>query len=167
MRSRLALSLLIALPALASAHGAHVHGIATLDVALDGEQLTAHLEMPGDTLVGFERPPADDAERAKLAEAKAVLSSPPRWIAPSLDAGCALTANTLDASGFAAAHGGHADVDVELAWRCAVPARLDALDVLLFGHFPRLERVTVNLVLPDRQDTRVLTPGATRVRLAP
>lgn len=149
------------------AHGAHVHGIATLDIALDGDRLEAHLEAPGDTVAGFERPPADDTERAVLANAKAVLSAPPRWIAPSPDARCTVAANTLDASGFDAAAGGHADIDVTLAWQCAAPERLDALDITLFGHFPRLEQVKVNLVLPDRQDSRVLTPGTTHLRLAP
>jgi hypothetical protein len=51
----------------------HVHGLAHLDGALDGKTLTLQLQTPGWDLVGFERAPRDDAERAKVDAAKARL----------------------------------------------------------------------------------------------
>ena len=157
----------------AHAHGPHVHGAATLDVALDGERLELQLDAPGASLVGFEHGSRDDAERAALAQAKALLAAPARWIALPAAAGC-----TLESA--SAAYGTdtrgddshdqpdeHAAFDARSAWRCAEPASLTMLDVTLFAAFPRLERITANLVLPDRQDSRELTPRATRLRLAP
>jgi hypothetical protein len=146
------------------AHGAHVHGTATLAVALDGERLELQLDAPGDTIVGFERSPRDDAERTALADARALLATPARWIALPADAACVLQSSEVD---FDLAAGEHAAFDVQAAWRCATPNALTVLDVTLFASFPRLQRVTANLVLPDRQDSRELTPRSTQLRLAP
>lgn len=148
----------------AHAHGAHVHGAATLAVALDGERLELALDAPGDTIVGYERAPRDDAERAALADARALLAAPARWIALPADAACVLQSSS---AAFDLAAGEHAAFDVQAAWRCAAPEALTVLDLTLFAPFPRLQRVTANLVLPDRQDSVELTPRSTQLRLAP
>ncbi|MEB0165056.1 DUF2796 domain-containing protein, partial [Glaciimonas sp. CA11.2] len=38
----------------AIAHEAHVHGVGKLDVAIDGAQITLHLDTPLINLLGFE-----------------------------------------------------------------------------------------------------------------
>lgn len=45
---------------------AHMHGVGTLDVAVDAGALLLRLEAPLDSLVGFERAPGNDAERAAV-----------------------------------------------------------------------------------------------------
>ncbi|MDC8011113.1 DUF2796 domain-containing protein [Tahibacter soli] len=150
-------------PAFATAHGVHEHGAATLAVTLEGDRLELALGAPGASIVGFERAPRDDAERAALARAQALLAAPAQWIALPAAAGCALESSAAD---FDTA-GEHADFDVRAAWRCTAPARLTTLDLTLFERFARLERVTANLVLPDRQDSRTLARGAARLVLAP
>jgi len=146
------------------AHGAHVHGAATLAIVLDGERVELQLDAPGDSIVGFEREPHDDAERATLAQARALLAAPARWIALPANAACVLQSSSAE---FDHAAGDHAAFDVQAAWRCATPSALTMLDLTLFASFPRLQRVTANLVLPDRQDSSELTPRSAQLRLAP
>jgi hypothetical protein len=51
-------------PLLAHAGGkAHVHGVATLDIAVEARKITVQLESPLDNLLGYERTPRTDAER--------------------------------------------------------------------------------------------------------
>ncbi len=65
-------------------HGAHVHGIAHLNVALEGENLYMEFVSPAANIVGFEYSPKTQAERDAvesalntLKNAKAVFKLPP------------------------------------------------------------------------------------------
>lgn len=58
----------------ARAHGAHVHGLARLDLAHEGDLLEIALESPGMNLVGFEGKPRNAADTAKVAAARALLA---------------------------------------------------------------------------------------------
>ena len=49
--------------------GAHEHGIARLGLAVDGTRLTVDLELPAESVFGFERAPRSAQERATAAEA--------------------------------------------------------------------------------------------------
>ena len=49
--------------------GAHEHGIARLGLAVDGTSLTVDLELPAESVFGFERAPRSAEERATAAEA--------------------------------------------------------------------------------------------------
>ena len=150
-------------PVCVVAHGPHEHGAATLSVALDETRLEATLVAPADSIVGFEHAPRDDAERAALAHATALLDTPARWIVPAADAQCVSEPGSASFD----RDGDHANVTARAIWQCAKPAALTTLDLPLFAAFPRLERVTADLVLPDRQDSRTLTPHAARLTLAP
>src|SRR5258706_3942509 len=63
---------------------AHAHGVARLDIAVEGSSLTVQLQSPLDNLLGFERAPRTDAERrqadavvARLGAAAAMFSIDP------------------------------------------------------------------------------------------
>ena len=57
----------LALCGAAFAGKAHQHGVARLDLAVDGGTVTIAVEMPLDALVGFERSPRTGAERQAAA----------------------------------------------------------------------------------------------------
>ncbi|HEY0180132.1 MAG TPA: DUF2796 domain-containing protein [Dokdonella sp.] len=185
-------ALLVSFAALAAApasphrhHGPHVHGEATLNVGLDGQLLLVSLDAPGMSLLGFEHPPRDDAERAAYRATLDALNAPGGWLLLPQAAGCALESVQVAPHGFDAAdgdghgdddhdhdddaHGGdheHADFDATYRYACHAPLALHALDVTLFERFPPLHKVNVDLVLPDRQGSQVLTPGTTMVPLS-
>ncbi|MBL0952545.1 MAG: DUF2796 domain-containing protein, partial [Pseudomonas sp.] len=56
--------------------GAHEHGVASLNAALDGNLLELQLESPAMNLVGFEHAAKSDADKAKVAAAKRELEQP-------------------------------------------------------------------------------------------
>lgn len=103
MKLPAALFLLLAASA-AQAHdvrqlGAHVHGQATVDVALDQQTLEFALQAPGIGILDYERPPANAAEQTALARATAVLKSG-SWVTLPTAAHCRLVGGDAKAEGF-------------------------------------------------------------------
>jgi len=158
-------------------HGPHVHGEATLNIGLDGQMLLIGLEAPGMSLLGFERPPRDDAERALYDHVLDVLHRPDSWLTLPPAAACALDSADVTANGFRAhgaaaddqehdAHHEHADFDVTYRFSCHVPLAVRTIDVTLIDQFPSLHKINVDLVLSDRQGSQVLLPGSKTVSLS-
>lgn len=82
--------------------GKHEHGVAQLNVALDGKTLELELDSPAMNLVGFEHAASTDADKAAVAKARAQLEnrwscspcqSPPaaRWPARNCGVRCSAT----------------------------------------------------------------------------
>ncbi|QGL80750.1 hypothetical protein GPNADHDJ_00019 [Stenotrophomonas maltophilia] len=177
MKSSAALFLLLA-ASTAQAHdvrqlGAHVHGQATVDVALDQQTLEFALQAPGIGILDFERPPANAAEQAALARATALLQSG-SWVTLPTAAGCRLSGNDAKAEGFDASAAApppgqhrHAGFSATLQYHCARPAELRAMVVRLPALFPGLHEVIVNSATGRGQNRSVLTADNLRVVLAP
>ncbi|MBA0339104.1 DUF2796 domain-containing protein [Stenotrophomonas maltophilia] len=177
MKRSAALFLLLAASA-AQAHdvrqlGAHVHGQATVDLALDQQTLEFALQAPGIGILDFERPPANAAEQAALARATALLQSG-SWVTLSTAAGCRLIANDARAEGFDAMAAApppgqhrHAGFSATLRYQCTKPAGLRAIVVRLPAVFPGLHEVIVNSTTAHGQNRSVLTADNLRVVLAP
>ena len=53
-------------PAMAHEPGPHVHGVASLQVAVDGNTLTLNLESPLDNVLGFEHAPRSEKQKAAV-----------------------------------------------------------------------------------------------------
>jgi choline dehydrogenase-like flavoprotein len=86
------------------AHDAHVHGLAALDLAIKGKQLSVHLDSPLANFIGFEHPPGTDAERQLVVDADARLRDGARLFVASAAARCTLTAVSVHAPLAAWAH---------------------------------------------------------------
>ncbi|HDS1581977.1 DUF2796 domain-containing protein [uncultured Stenotrophomonas sp.] len=176
MKRLAALFLLLAANA-AQAHeirqlGAHVHGQATVDLALDQGALQFSLQAPGIGILDFERPPATAAERASVARATALLKSG-SWITLPTAAHCRLVRSEASADGFDAAASApaagqhrHAGFSASLEYRCANPAALRALVMRLPTLFPGLHEVIVNSATGSGQGRSVLNAANLRVVLA-
>ncbi len=152
-------ALLYALPAFAQHK--HVHGEGRLDVAVDKDSITLHLELPLDAAVGFERAPKNDKEKAALAAAARVLEAVP--FAPSAAAQCTLQRKEvalpfLDGKSHQAA-GEHADIDASYVYRCANVAALKSVETTLFKDFKRLYRLETQRVGPGGQGAMRLAPN--------
>lgn len=185
-RFALLLSLLAAasLPSAAHAqhtHGAHEHGAAELTVALDGQALVIELISPLDNLVGFEHAPANDTQRAALAEAGRLLSDAEAMFALTAAAACrfehadiespwpmAAMAPAAGQAGHAHAHptrGDHEEAVVTYRYTCAQPAALQQIEVRAFARFPRLREIRVEHATARGQGAAVLTPAAAALAL--
>jgi len=158
-------SLCGALPAYAQHK--HVHGEGRLEVSIDKEIVTLHLEMPLDAAVGFERPPRNDGEKAALAASVQALSDAALY-RPTPAAQCTLQSQSVHApfTGGDDKHGHHAhegethhaDIEATHVYRCAQPLALKSIETTLFSRFKRLYRLETQWVGPSGQGARRLTP---------
>ena len=142
--------------------GAHEHGVARLNAALDGKTLELELESPAMNLVGFEHEARSDADKAKVAAARAELEQPLALFAIPAAAGCKVADQALESPLFGSdeQHGEpakgheheHSEVHAHYLLRCDSPDALKALDLSeLFKRFPATERIQVQLIGPKGQ----------------
>ena len=170
-RTALAGVSIVCAAAIASAAKPHQHGAMKLGVAVEAAEVTIVAEMPLDSLLGFERAPRSDSERTAAAAALATMRDGAALFRLDAAAQCTLVsakvaAPVLEQATAADAKTEHADLDATYVFRCAQPARLTALEVLLFDAFKRVERIDVQAVLPHGQTRAVLRRSARVVRLA-
>jgi len=160
------------LPA-AHAGKAHEHGVAKVDVAIEGNKLTVALASPLDNLLGFERAPRTDAERKAAADMLARLRSGGALFTADAAAQCTLskaevTAPVLQAATTAAGSapaGEHADLDASYEYTCAQPEQLRTLDLGLFDAFRRMQRIEIQVAGAQGQSKATLKRPARTVKL--
>jgi hypothetical protein len=157
-------------PAAHAAKG-HAHGEGRLDVVIDRNTLSLHLELPLDAAVGFERPPRSDKEKMALAAAARLLQEAAMLFQPTPAAGCSVQSAQVqvpftggDDKHGQHAHEGevhHADIEAGYVFRCDKPAALKDIETTLFRHFKRLYRLEtqrVGLMSQGGQGAQRLTP---------
>lgn len=160
----------------AAAHApqAHVHGLALLEVAVDGRTLSIALRSPLDSLLGFEHAPRTEAQRRAARALAERLADAARWLTVNPQAGC--RAGQADLAPAWLAGGGHEasaadrqrehdDLDAVVEFTCDEPGRLAWIDVGLFGAFKGLRRIKAMAALPSGQLKQVLTPRRARLAL--
>lgn len=152
---------------------AHTHGVAQLEATASGDTLSLDLEIPLDSLLGFERVPKDAKDLAMVRQVAARLRQGETWFAPTPAAGCKLVGVRLasaliapallgEAGGDKAAGGEneHADLDAQYRFKCAKPAELKELEVKLFDAFKRIRTIDARLVTDKRQRAARLSATA-------
>ena len=152
---------------------AHEHGVASLNVALDGQTLEIQLQSPAMNLVGFEHEAKSDADKAKVTAARQHLEQPQALFALPIEAKCALQDSELDSPLFGGhAHDehehadehGHSDIDASYRFACANAEALQTLELgSFFGTFPGTEKMEVQLIGPSGQQGAELTPSNSRL----
>ncbi|WP_409523596.1 DUF2796 domain-containing protein [Nitrincola sp. MINF-07-Sa-05] len=175
--------------------GAHVHGMAQLDIVLDGNSLQAHFRSPAADIVGFEDQAQDEQSIALVKEMEQKLGhAETLWTLPK-NANCALNSVTLQHE-LIADHGshdeddhedehdhknehdhkhdndhkhehesGHSEIRAEYAFECQNPEQLAQISVTLFQHFPTLESITTQVITSSAQQGLTLTPENNRLHL--
>jgi hypothetical protein len=171
-------------------HGAHVHGIATLNLALEGREVHVEFDSPAANIVGFEHAPSSKADHAKLDKAISMLKDGDRLFRFNATAGCKLeeasvASGLLDAEGHEHAgdhdhenkdghahdkhdheHEGetHADIEAAYHFECRRPDKLTQLTVEIFEAFPGTGMLKVQYVIENKQGAAELTPAAHVIR---
>ena len=164
MRTWLAGGLLAALAWTAHAEerrelGAHEHGHAKLNVAIDGSALALEIEAPGMDVLGFEHPAESEQDKAAVAAAKATLADPLALFVPSAAAGCRVVEATVtllqeehEHEEEAEAGAGHHDEPLHSEFRgqyaleCSDPGALAQLGFAWFDRFPNAQAVKVTML---------------------
>ena len=150
--------------------GAHVHGSAELNVAVEGNEVFIELHSPGMNLVGFEHQPSTEAERQALADALATLESGATVFRFSDAASCTLTsasvASQLESDGddeHKEHQSAHSEVHGEWTYVCSAPEALSGIEVLVFERFPATEDIDVQLITATQQRSVELTADDNRI----
>lgn len=157
------LALLLAPPIIAAP--AHVHGGAKMAIVVDGNKLTISIEMPLDSVLGFERPAHSDSEKKAYTSMLAQLQNPAELFLPTAAADCrveSVAAGDPFPGGKAKADG-HADVDADYIFRCAKPTALSGVETTLFKKFSRLRQIEVERATPSGQGKIRLSPQSPSV----
>lgn len=167
----------------AVAAGSHEHGTGSLNAAIERAKITIVLALPLDVLVGYERAPRTEKERAALLAAQAQLRESGLFM-PASEAGCVLKSATINVpftgplaprgpsspgsatmpGGQAVSDGEHADVDAEYVFDCVNAAAGAFVDTTIFKRFPRLYRLDVQRIGLQGQARARLTPKSPALR---
>lgn len=174
-------ALMLCCGAVQAQHGAHEHGVAQMDVVLDGTLLQIELSTPAANVVGFEHRPRNEREQDRLRDAVAALEQGGNLLSLSAPAACVFRdARVLSAllsdedehehdddhHDHDHGHDDHAHdhdhdhADMFIAWRfdCATPAALRDMDAQgLFKRFSGMETVRVQAALARGQSAGTLT----------
>ncbi len=156
---------LFSLTATAQEHGAHVHGAARLDVAIDGGTVTLLLDSPMDSLAGFEHRASSAKDKTTLKTLQAALQDAGKLFVLSEAAKCTLQTAKAESPLFEAAmdshnHAGHSELEGEFVFQCNSPDKLDALTVNLFDIAANLQDLDVSLAGPRGQKATELSSAS-------
>ncbi|SDA91031.1 Protein of unknown function [Pseudomonas sp. NFACC15-1] len=155
--------------------GAHEHGVARLNAALDGQTLELELESPAMNLVGFEHAATSDADKAKVAAVRALLDKPLALFNLPVAAKCSVAQQELESPLFGDEpdhedhdedadgdeHHEHSEIHAHYQFTCAAAGALKDLDLAtLFKTFPATQKIQVQLISPSGQQGVEVTAKA-------
>ena len=150
--------------------GSHQHGVVQLDIAVDANRISVQMSSPLDNLLGFERAPRNEAERARVAAMLAALKSSPFVVDPA--GACRAGAVQLSSAALklgepdpAEQQAGHADLDASFEFECSSAARAGFIDTSLLERFAGIQRIDVQLATSRGQRKLTLTRPAQRIAL--
>lgn len=164
--------------------GAHEHGVGRLNAGLDGQTLELELESPAMNLVGFEHVATSDADKAKVAAARARLEQPLALFNLPKAAGCVVENQELESPLFGDQpdadndhdedakdedghehHHDHSEIHAHYQLTCATPAALKTLDLAnIFTSFPATRTIQVQLIGPSGQQGVDVTAKAASLK---
>ena len=164
--------------------GAHEHGVGRLNAALDGQTLELELESPAMNLVGFEHVATSDADKAKVAAARARLEQPLALFSLPKAAGCVVENQELESPLFGDKpdadddhdedakdedghehHHDHSEIHARYQFTCATPTALKSLDLAnFFTSFPATRKIQVQLIGPSGQQGVEVTAKAAALK---
>jgi len=164
-------------PAIAQ-QSAHVHGFASINLAIDEEELQIEFVSPAESIVGFEYAPSNATERKAVADAIALLRDPAKLFGLPASAGCELHEVEAErhAEGEHEEHGehdedehakhdehedehahedsnageSHSEFHARYHFDCK-NAAIETIDLRLFETWPRIEEVRVQALTPRGQ----------------
>jgi len=130
----------------------HEHGVSTLKIALEGQNIQMELESPAHDIVGFEHLPKNNKQKAEVNHALSLLQEPNEVFILSSEANCKITDNEAEfevENGEGATHAGF-----HVTWKinCENPKRLKNLETTFFKLFQKAEEIEVEIISGSGQE---------------
>ena len=151
----------------------HVHGLATLDIAVDGTELAITFRAPAINVIGFEHAPATADEKSAVAHADQTFKAGEHLFVTPTAAGCTqknadLTPISYESEGDDdKPNAPQADYEVSYRFECAHAGKLAWIDTTLFASLRGVQKITVNIVSDRLQSQIALLPGQRHISLRP
>ena len=139
----------------ARAEAPHAHGLASLDVALDGRALTLEFRAPLEDVLGFERKPANDKERAAF-EAAAAYFKGGRAFVPDAAGNCRPGESAVQVEERGK---GHFELVARIAYDCKEPQALREIEAAVLGQYKKVKRIDARLATGKGQSSARLVPA--------
>jgi hypothetical protein len=136
-------------------HGAHVHGSAKLDIAVEDRTATIELESPAESIIGFEHKAKTDADQQKQAKALDLLKNRIGNMVifePAL--GCRWSPTTLDVMQQGQEH---SEVRGTFAVSCDRPLAGSKVRFAFAKTFPAIRTVYVQVIAAAQQGGAMIT----------
>ncbi len=169
-------------------HATHTHGVAELTLAKENGELEIQFESPAINVLGFEHKPTTKAQNDAIKDALALLSSSSNAVLFNKDSSgkaCEPVSAPVSLDGPAGdselehthdheeKHGdsnheskaAHSEISVLYRFSCQDAQSLNSMTVILFEHFPGLEKINANWVTETQQGQAVLTPTSPTIAL--
>ncbi len=173
-------------------HDAHVHGIAHLNVAVEGTSIHLEFTSPAANIVGFEHQPRTPEQKDGVRKAKGKLEDGSKLFIPSPEAQCRLSKSSVktdiehdtdhdeDADHekehdhkkdahhekeheHEEEHARHSEFHSEYQFVCKNPGKLSQMDVMLIQSFPGIEHIEVQLLTETKQTAQELTETKNKI----
>ena len=170
----------------------HEHGAANLMLAIEGDKLQIGIEVPSESLIGFEHFPKSRSDRENFSEAIKILFNPSKIFSTPSDAECLLTGLNVSQSLFSGEekdeHGheekdehGHEEHDEHghddsekgeihsefrsnYSWNCLHTDEIASIGNKLFSFFPHIEEIRVNWITNSGQGSLEIESGDNQIR---
>jgi len=152
----------------------HVHGHATLTIAIEKNNLELSLMAPTESLLGFEHKAKSQDEISQAIEMKKHLSRYSNVI-QFIDGECQIKNTKIDMGDILGSYDHshlesshqhtHHEIAVNYQLNCQNADSISDADVLLFNQYKALNKVTVMLVTSSRQSAMELDASNTRITL--
>lgn len=139
------------------AHGDHTHGHGTVRMEADGPLLVAELDMPLQSLLGYDHPPSGSAQLAVLHALRVRLAEPERFISPAAAARCEVTDRQVSPP--LTDQGPEiVNLRLRLSYRCEQPGALQSIRFTAFEGHPGLKQLRLNWKGPAGRKTVTVRP---------
>jgi len=145
-------------------HGPHVHGVAQLNIAVDGNKLELELTSPAINMVGFEHFPRSEKQRRAIKRAILTLQGASQLFVITPAARCKLTLADVSTPLIGKAHKlVHADFSARYTFQCQPATAISSINVNLFRKFPSIREIKMQLLTDKGQTAAQLTAQQTKI----
>ena len=145
-------------------HHAHEHGVAALNVAIEGKRVDIGIDTPAINVIGFEHQPRTAAEQAAVKKADAALHDVTRLFVFTPAAACHSTRMQVHSPQWPSTSE-HADYEASYSFDCDKPDALTSIDMPLVNEMAAGTKLRVQLTSATKQDAAELTRGNSTLHL--
>lgn len=168
------LNILVALPVARSQdlrhHGTHEHGVAQINVAVEGDTVYIEFSSPAANIVGFEHSPSTREQKESVKESIKLLKTGEILFQLSPEARGKLTESMAETDigeehhdATEHEHERHSEFEAEYRFVCEKPEKLAHIDVVLFRFFSGIERIEVQILTGTKQTAQKLTAKENKI----